>query len=86
MVEVRIDSHENLTGSLILELRIASNALEGGVPSHRARHIGGLAQPEITLLQDLELLFEEEDWAVLSLRCAIGAPHPYIIVLWQTLQ
>lgn len=84
MVEVCVDSHEDLARLLVLELGIAGNTLYCCVPTLRARHIGRFAQPEITFLEDLELIFQEEDRRVFSTLFTIVTPYPNIVVFRQT--
>ena len=84
VVEVRVDSHEDLARLLVLEFGIAGNTLYCCVPTLRARHIWRFAQPEITFLEDLELIFQEENRRVFSTLFAIVTPHPNIVVFRQT--
>ena len=84
VVEVRIDGHEDLARLLVFELGIAGNTFQGCVPTLRARHIWRFAQPEITFLEDLELIFQEENRRVFSTLFTIVTPYPNIVVFRQT--
>ena len=86
VVEVCVDSHEYLARLLVFKFRIACHTLDGCVPTLRAWNFRRFAQPEVAFLQDFKLVFEEEDWRVLTLRLAICSPHPNIIIFGQTLK
>ena len=81
VVEMRIDCHEDFASLLVFELCITRYAFEGCVPTLRTWNLRRFAQPEIAFLQNLELVFEEEDRRVFSLRRTIGPPYSNVVVL-----
>ena len=84
VVEVRIDGHEDFARFLVLKFCITGNTFEGSVPTYGTRHFRRLAQPEVSFLQNLEPVLEEEDRRVLSGLFTIVAPYPNIVVFGHT--
>ena len=79
MIHVEIEEQEGETGLLITKLAPATDTRQGGIPSLIGM-IGLRGEPEIAMVEHLELLRTIEDGGMLTALLAIVTPYADVVI------
>ena len=85
VIHVEVEEKEFLLRLHVLELSPCADADAGGIPAE-AGLLGGLAEPEVAVVEESDVVFLIEDGGIFAFGLSIVTAHAYIVVAIEALQ